>query len=259
MKSYFSRLLLLAFFLLLTCCAFGQKTDYKGYSNFEIEYKMPPISFGVIDKRPYVLDHSKALSYSGTQRSLAGIPYDVHTASGHPLSEDLGGLLTRTLERDGIDVNQILLSSEMSEKEAVMKLASEGRKSLMLMLNDWKTHVYFNPILEYDLKLFAISETGKIISDINKRGTIAFGSNQNTKNLAEAVKNIYYDLFNNPKIKTALLTGTGHEMPQVSNEVNQDEQLPEKIPTAKPSCTVEQILKMKEMGMSDSQIKAACE
>lgn len=71
---------------------------------------MPSITFGVIDKRLYVLDHSKEPSYSGTLRSLAGVAYDVHTTSSLPLSEALGGMLARTLKRNGIDVNQILLS-----------------------------------------------------------------------------------------------------------------------------------------------------
>ncbi len=253
MNSAFLRLCYLVFPLLLIGCAFGKTTNYRGYSEFGPAYDMPPINLGVMENRPYVLDGSKDLSYCGTHRSIGGVPYNMNTASGNPLVEDLCSLLSESLRRYDVYVLEKSIPMGISEQEAARKLSSDGRKSILLILNEWRTHIYFNPTLDYNLKMCAINEDGEIITDIIDSGTVAFGPKQEIQNLAVAVKKIYGGLFNHPQIKKALLTGNADNGIQIPQKVNQD-----KIIKNAP-CTVEQILKMKEMGMSDNQIKAACE
>jgi len=134
--------------LLLGGCAMGRTTSYQGHSGFKPEYKMPLITLGVIDKRPYVLNGNKSPTYCGTLRSIGGIPYDVNTASGKPLAEMLQALIGTTLMHHGVNVdNMTSLPMDTTETEAAKILTAEDRKAVLLLLNEWRTHIYFNPYL----------------------------------------------------------------------------------------------------------------
>jgi hypothetical protein len=246
---------------ILSSCAFGNKTDYRGNYNFKPEFGMPQITLGVVDRRPYISIENATIdpTYTGTIRSIAGIPYPVHTKSGIPLSEDMLWSIAETLKSNGVDVIQLPLSFGISEKEALTMLASKGRKSLLITLNEWRAHVYMNPTLDYDLKLSSINETGEIIESINSHGTLPFGPGQELSNLSEVVTKVFGELLNDSKIKETLLTDESHQPEEVVLEIKKDEQMPEDATKLKAPCTVQQILKMKEMGMTDQQISAACE
>ena len=246
--------LILFALLFLSGCAMGHTTNFQGTSNFKLGYQMPPISLGVVDKRPYVLDGNKTPTYSGTQRSIGGVPWDVNTASGNPLAQDLQGLIGTTLVKNGYNVeNSNIFPMTTTEIEAAKILSQGGTKSVLLLLNEWRTHVYFNPIFEYDLKMSVIDTEGKIISSSFEKGTIEFGEDKKVKNFGEAVTIVFDELFNDQNVKSALLTDHDYQVPQVEKVLK-----PENQARTESKCTTDQILKMKEMGMSNLQIKAAC-
>lgn len=254
---------LLFILLLLSGCAMGRTTSYQGTSNFKINYTMPPVSLAVIDKRPYVLDGTKKPSYSGTQRSIGGVPYNVNTASGKPLAEDLQEMVGNTLMKYGIIVDKkALLPIDITEQEAVKKITSKEKKAILLFINEWRTHIYINPIFEYDLKILAIGTDGNILSSAINKGTKEFGKDREVKNFADVVSIIFDDLFNDEKIKYAFISDKAEfplKIDTIKEEDNKGKEAPANITKEEPKCTTDQILKMKEMGMTDSQIKAACD
>jgi len=251
--------------LLLGGCAMGRTTSYQGHSGFKPEYKMPLITLGVIDKRPYVLNGNKSPTYCGTLRSIGGIPYDVNTASGKPLAEMLQAFIGTTLMKHGVNVDSMTsLPMDTTETEAAKILTAEDRKAVLLLLNEWRTHIYFNPIFEYDLKMSAIDIEGNIISSSFNKGTMEFGNDKKVKKFSDVVTIVFDKLFNDQKIKSALLTDQEHQSPELDKTEIQEETkekvaIPKKSTKEKPKCTTDQILKMKEMGMTNSQIKAACQ
>ena len=257
---------LLFILLLLSGCAMGKTINYEGTSNFEPNYKMPPVALAVIDKRPYVLDGNKKPSYTGTQRSIGGVPYNINTASGKPVAEDLQKFVATTLMKYGYFIDYtILLPINTTEPEAIKKLTAEEKKAILLVLNEWRTHIYFNPIFEYDLKMLVIGNDGNILSTAINKGTKEFGSNKELNSLAEVITIVFNELFNDEKIKLALLADEP-QLPIQSDTIKiqeknaeEEQKTLDKIPKEEPKCTTDQILKMKEMGMTDSQIKAACD
>ncbi len=175
----------------------------------------------------------------------------------------LQGFFGTTLQVKGFSIdNMELLPKEISEEAAAKKLTANGTKAILIFLREWRTHVYFNPIFEYDLKEMVIREGGKILKSVEKKGTIEFGSNKKAKTFAMAVSTVVDELFNNEDIKRALASSREAESATKEQPAKAEKRSPEqetKLDTKKPPCTTEQILKMKDMGMANSQIKAACE
>ena len=97
-----------------------------------------------------------------------------------------------------------LLPTDTTEDEAAKILAKNETKVLLLLLREWRSHLYFNPIFIYDLKMLVIDPDGDINTSTIKKGEIEFSKNKKIKNLAEAVSIVFDDLFNNQKIKIAL-------------------------------------------------------
>lgn len=259
------KIAMLFIILLLGGCAIGNTTSYQGTSSFKPKYNMPPVALAVIDKRPYVLDGEKNPSYSGTQRSLGGIPYNVNTASGKPLAEDLQGLVGNTLRKHGVLVDDMpLLPMDITESDAIKKTTAGKLKAILLFLNEWRTHIYFNPIFYYDMKMLVVDTNANILSTAINKGTKEFGDDKELKNFGGVVTVVFDELFNDEKIKFALLADESRLPSQLDKEKVQENIVKEppslnKMTKEEPKCTTDQILKMKEMGMSNSQIKAACE
>jgi hypothetical protein len=200
------KIAILFILILLSGCAIGRTTNYQGTSNFYPKYNMPHVALAVIDKRPYVLDGEKSPSYSGTQRSLGGIPYDVNTASGKPLAEDLQGLIGNTLKKYGVIVdNTTLLSMHIAESEAVKEISTKKLMAILISLNEWRTHIYINPIFYYDIKMSIIDTNASILATTSNQGEKEFGKDKELKNFGGAVTAVFNELFNDEKIKSALL------------------------------------------------------
>jgi hypothetical protein len=234
----------------------GHTTSYQGQSKFKPNYKMPPVYLGVIEQRPYIIDESKSPTYTGTLRSIGGVPYNINTKSGLPVTVVLQGLVKRTLAAQGVAVYDLMVfPAGITEKNAVKKLTPSDKKSLLLFLREWRSHIYFNPIFIYDLKLLVVGNHGAVLASCIKKGEVEFGNDKPVKTLAEAISNIFEDLFNDEEITTALLSLKDDTTGQ--QKVTKPAKLIVKDTKKKKlKCSTDQILKMKAMGMADGQMKA---
>ena len=78
---------------LLAGCAQGQKIDYSGRSFEATPVKEgQTIALAVQDNRAAIKSGEKSPDFVGKQRDGWGIPYDVRTSSGQPLSSDVTGM-----------------------------------------------------------------------------------------------------------------------------------------------------------------------
>ena len=93
----------------LTGCVAGHKYNYKA-SSMDIPVKpseQRTLILSVEDWRPYVLSGDKEPNFVGLQRGGFGEPWDVTTASGNPMTEDMSAAIVSGLKGAGYNVFNI--------------------------------------------------------------------------------------------------------------------------------------------------------
>jgi len=245
------KLILLVLFFFVSGCAFGNRTDYRGVSNFPFNYNGETHIFIVAhDERPYVLNRDKKPQFVGLSKSIYGIPYNVSTGSNRPLASDFGEMITNTMKNYKINATQIELPFD---KNTSSIFSSENlppeSKVMIFQIKEWKTEAHFRVGIHYNIELATYNNSGNKLADTSINGFDYFNQNNPKRaNLAVAYADIVGGLINNPDIISSLNIN-GPEM-IVAPSVN---------PEIKPECTTDQILAMKNSGLSDAQIKKACE
>lgn len=239
--------------VILSACAMGRTTEYRGTSNFDYDYKNNvPIIIGTQDQRPYVLSGDKDETFVGLTRSLYGIPYSMTTKSGDPLAEDFGGLIAATLREKGYHATAVRIPPSATEDEALATITKpNGDTYLYLRIKQWKTDTYIHPTLAYALTLSVLDGEGNALGVKTLSGEDDLGGDQRPErqNLAAAVSDILDSLLNSDEIHAAL------------SEDSTKQRGAEKVLKVKQStkrCSVDQIIKLTKLGMTDQQIKAAC-
>jgi hypothetical protein len=200
------------------------------------------IAIAVLDARPDVISGDRKETFIGFTRSLYGIPYPAHTASKKPLAEDLANLVTRALKLGGGTAKSVSASPRSGREAAVQALQASGADRLVLIeIKDWWSDTLIHTDLHYDLALTVFNAQGQALGTSSAGGNDELGKRQRPerRDLPTAINDIFTTLFGATPVIAAFS--------------------PDATPTAKTAtCTVEQILKMKEAGLSDEQIKAAC-
>ena len=226
--------------IVLTGCAFGQRVDYRGSSDFSIPATKVVVALGTQDERPYVVNGDKQATFVGLSRSLYGIPYNVNTSSGEPLADEIGSLVAGALRKNGANVTQVKIPvGTSSEGRIVLFKTTNSSRYYLIELREWKTDTYANPILYYDVSLSVIDGSGSLLATKNTKGEDKLGSRPNRANLSTAISSIFGELINDSAIVSALEPGAASEA---------------KI----GGCSVDQILEMKKLGLPEDRIKAAC-
>jgi hypothetical protein len=120
-------------------CAFGRTQDYL-LAQPTLQYSSSErLAVGVHDRRPYILNHDKEENFVGLQRGGYGNPFDVRTASGLPLAEDMTKVLASALARSGDRVTSIKISPTMGRAEIIRLVqAKHAEKAILLSLYEWK-------------------------------------------------------------------------------------------------------------------------
>lgn len=195
---------------LLTGCAFGQKISYTGASDFLIPNNTSrSVALAVSDKRPAVVSGDHTLQWVGYSRPPLGIPYGVHTESGHPLSDDMAILIQGTLAKRGV-VAQIVNTQPFEGRQTVIaRLASYQRsKNIIITLNEWMTDSYvgLSVSLHYSVVLEVADRAGV---DLGRASCVGVKSISGAYPLSAAVTEIFQELFNTPEIRAALVEGDG--------------------------------------------------
>lgn len=201
-----------------------------------------PMALAVLDSRPDVVSGERRESFIGLSRSLYGIPYPAHTQSKKPFAQDLSNLLARALKLGKTPAEAIAVSPFGGRQAAVDALQKTGAERLLLVeIRDWWSDTLIHTDLHYDLALTVLNAQGQELGSSSVLGHDELGKRQRPerRDLTIATNNILETLF----AAEAVIASFS----------------PDAAPAAKAAgCTVEQILKMKEAGLTQEQIQAAC-
>ncbi|MCK5359017.1 MAG: hypothetical protein KAJ95_00230 [Gammaproteobacteria bacterium] len=246
-------LTILSIAVVLNGCAVGNTLDYRSGT---VDYDTgitKKVNFIVAfqDIRPYVLSGNKKNTFVGLQRSVAGIPYPVNTKSGQPLADDFAALVGNSLISNGLKAEYVSFQFRKDVDEFVKENSKEGMKILIFTMREWKTDVHFTASIHYDVTLSVYDSTGNKLAETQQQGSDPIGPNerQGRKNLPDANIDIIGSLLKTPKIQAAILS---------DETAVPAEKVATKPAKQQDKCSVKQILTMKESGLSDSQVQAAC-
>jgi hypothetical protein len=199
-------------------------------------------ALAVLDARPDVVNGERKETFIGFTRSLYGIPYPAHTASRKSLAQDLSDLVTRALKLGGTPAQAVSASPFKGREGAVKSLQASGADRLVLIeIRDWWSDTLIHTDLHYDLALTVLNAQGQELGSSTVTGHDELGRRQRPerRDVPTATNDIFTTLFAADKVAASFS--------------------PDAAPPAKAAtCTVDQILKMKEAGLTEDQIKAAC-
>jgi len=281
-RETMKKLIVLLVLITLGGCAGGRSYDYSVVPmSPDLDNSIPNLSLSVHDQRNYVKNGEKYPQYVGTQRSPAYVPWNINTKTGAPMADDFLMSIKTALLQKGINVLPVTTSEKENKISVVARLKETGRDRLLLFtINEWYFDIWGSLRIEYDLQLEVFNGDAKLLS----MATVE-------KKDWEPEKKIYPDvefqhavqaLLNDDKIKQSLKPGFSPIMrkateasPAATKKEPQEKKITPAIvtieknskpavkpaavkpvpkPVVKSKCTTKQILSMKEMGMSDSQI-----
>jgi hypothetical protein len=202
-----------------------------------------PVALGVLDARPDVVSGERKETFVGFSRSLYGIPYPAHTQSKKPFAQDLSNLVARALKLGGVKTQPISTSPFGGRQGAVQALQKTGAERLILIeIRDWWSDTLIHTDLHYDLGLTVLNQQGQELGSSSLTGHDELGKRQRPerRDVTTATNDII-----------ATLLAADAVLASFSPDASP-------VPAKTAGCTVEQILKMKEAGLSQGQIEAAC-
>lgn len=196
--------------VLLSGCAVGNKYDYRS-SSIDLPVKSTEhndLVFSAEDARPYVLQGKKNPNFVGLQRGGFGNPFDVTTASGKPLAEDMSVAITNALKDSGY---QVLNVEGTTDFDFLVNSATKNgaTRIVTLKVREWKSDIFMSITLHCDLELKVFNTNGEMLANSNMTfveeiGGAQIGGAKNSEEVArEFAKRIGY-LFNKNDIRSVL-------------------------------------------------------
>jgi hypothetical protein len=163
-RGILARLILAAAFVsVITGCAVGNTYSYR-QSDMAIPVSGDEaIGLTVVDRRPYVLSGDKPAAFIGLQRGGFGNPFDVTTASGQPLADEVQTALANAMRQRGYKVAELFPSS--SKESDILQAIQSGKmaKNIVLVFREWKTDAMMSLGLSHDLVLQVIGPGGAML------------------------------------------------------------------------------------------------
>lgn len=196
--------------MLLISCAVGNKYNYRAeLASLPLKTTtQKTLLLSLDDSRPYVLSGDKKPTFVGLQRGGFGNPFDVTTASGKPMTDDMATSLAASLELSGYAVKIAEGGADISDLIALAKSYNAFR-IIRLQIFEWKSDIYMSIGLHYDLQLSIYDAEGTLLAENAMKGNEAVGGGKlsdtkNSEHMADEFgKRIGY-LFNKPSIRETL-------------------------------------------------------
>lgn len=193
--------------LLISGCAFGNKYDYES-AKLTIPINTVTnkvIVFYVADLRPYILSGDKQPKFVGLQRNGYGMPFDVTTQSGKPMTKSMTKPICDGLRSAGFKV--VLGESDSMQHLVNTAINVKACKIIILKVNDWKSDLCMRITMHVDLILSVYSTQGELIAQnsisfLKPTGSVGLVGSGDLV-IAEFTKQIEL-LFNHDDIKYAL-------------------------------------------------------
>lgn len=157
--------ILLSIFL-LTSCAVGNQHSYNDtIANIAASGNIT-VAATTHDQRQYTISGHSPPDYVGMQRGGFGNPFNVTTASGKPLAEDITTSICNSLSAKGFRAIAVNVAHSDNRNEVIAKLReSQSKRLLLLTLNEWQSDTYTNTGLSYDVKLEVLDSNGHKLSE----------------------------------------------------------------------------------------------
>ena len=201
------------------------------------------LALAVLDSRPDVLSGDRRESFAGFKRSLYGIPHPLHAPGKQPLADYFAHHLARAFELGPATVEIVKVSPFKGSDDAVETLQASGANRLVLLeIRDWWSDTLVHTDLHYDLKLTVFNAEGQAMGSASSIGHDELGKENRAerRDFMTAANDILATLFADESIVSAFSTDA------------------EPLAAGPATCTVDQILTMKESGLTQEQIEAAC-
>ena len=152
-------------------CAVGQKVNYGDAAMFSVNVSAKNIALGVQDRRPYVLNRDKTPDFVGLSRGGFGNPFDVNTASGRPLADEVADLVARSLRQRGASVDVVNVPVLDSPENARKRLlAGSAARALHITIAEWKSDSFMGTGLSYDLLAIGYDAAGRKLGEHRVNG-----------------------------------------------------------------------------------------
>lgn len=201
---------MVALFAILGACAFGNKVDYSALAPTVNVKTADTVVIGVQDRRSYVVSGEKTVQFVGLQRGGYGNPFGVHTSSGRPLADEFATSIANSLATQDRKPQVVALTVAMNREQAIAELAKFGAsKILFVTLVEWKSDLYVNLRMVYDLRAVVLDRSGKMLGEHQVQGDQNLGAHLTmfpaySTTLPAFQKSKLEELLNDPKIVQAL-------------------------------------------------------
>lgn len=180
-------------------CAFGQKIVYSGTVADIDASGTASVAIATWDQRPYVVTGDKKPTFVGLSRGGFGNPFDVNTASGAPLADDMSQSIAASLNARGFKAAVVHVAAAQSHRAVVDALRNTGdERDVLIKLDEWKTDTYVHTSLHYDVKVTVLGKDGDELASQSFRGEEKIG------NVDAAFQHKIQQWFSDPKIVAAL-------------------------------------------------------
>lgn len=194
--------------VVLSGCAVGNQYDYQSTNVALPVVGSGELGLGVIENRSYVLDGSKKPNFVGLQRATLGNAFQVTTVSGNSLTQDMATSLNSALRDNGFNVTDLEIAT--ADSATIATAVSDGGldKNVVLTVTEWKTDIYLNMMLHFDLLLEIVNGEGVTIASNSTQGEEKVGGGGFEKHMSETASSAFETkigrLFNDASIKFAM-------------------------------------------------------
>lgn len=193
----------------LAACAAGNKIDYGGrYSAATPVKPGTTIALGVQDLRTAIVSGEKSPDFVGKQRDGWGIPFDVRTGSGRPLSDEVHDLIQNSLSRGGGATTRVALSPSMGSEQVQAALAAPGAdRRVYVSIREWRSDSLMRTSIDYDVTAQVFDKSGQPLAEKRVEGKEAIDTAALYKGgqaIADVFQRAVERLLQDEKIRTAL-------------------------------------------------------
>lgn len=248
--------------LLSSGCAIGNKHNYRDVIATVPSASGQNVTVATHDIRPYVRSNNKSPSFVGLQRGGYGNPFDVENENSESLSTSFSAAACASLIASGGQCSSIATQPSESTSTIKTRVSQSGAPTAILFtLHEWKSDTMLNTALHYDVAMEVLSSSGatlltKRISGVDDlRGSFWNAPRYARRAVPMAFKRKLEQLLVDPEV-VASLQPKSSKVAKIAK--TDDSNAPSLAPPEHSSCSTNQILEMKKIGLSDTQIQKSC-
>jgi hypothetical protein len=161
---------LLIIFILSSCAVGNQHNYHDTIANITTTGSIT-VATATHDQRQHILSGQSPPNYVGMQRGGWGNPFNVTTASGKPLADDITTSICNSLSSKGFKAVAVSVSHSDSRDKIMEKMKeAESERLLLFTLNEWQSDTYTNTGLSYDVKIEVFNSNGKRLAEKSIKG-----------------------------------------------------------------------------------------